>query len=285
MKSEVLLFNGRKINSTFLNFDILRRGFLYGDGIFETLISSNFKIFRYNEHWERLKKGALISNLEIPDKEEIKKLIEKEIRKLELGKYYIRINLWRKKPEKFNPEKEKKSYYLIIIRKLKPYPERFYKDGIICIISNKVKRNENSVLSKIKSFNYLENIILKIECRENNSDDAIVLNTKKYISCGSVSNIFFVKDDVIYTPSIKSGCLDGITRKVVFEVCKREKIKIKEGSFKLNFLKNCDEIFLTNTLMGIMPVKKIKGYFENKKFYFTKILIKKYKEIFKEETE
>lgn len=285
MKSEILLFNGKKIEDKDLNFNKLRRGFLYGDGVFETLLTRNLKIFRYEDHWERLKKGAKICNLEIPDKEKIKELIEGELKKNKLSQSYIRINIWRKKPFYFNPENEKKTEYLIIIRKFKPYPNRFYKEGIKCMVSNKVKRNENSVLSKIKSFNYLENIILKIESKENNFEDAVVLNTDNYISCGSVSNIFFVKNKRIYTPSLECGCLEGITRKVIFEICKKEKIEIKEGFFKVDFLNDCEEVFLTNTLMGIMPIREIKGYFKSKNFEITTNLSEKYKKIFEEETE
>ncbi|MCS7181439.1 MAG: aminotransferase class IV, partial [bacterium] len=104
------------------------------------------------------------------------------------------------------------------------------------------------------------------------------LNTSNYISEGSVSNIFFVKEDRVYTPSLECGCLDGITRKVVFEICEKEKIKIEEGFFKLEFLKEVDEIFFTNTLMGILPVKEINGYFKMKKLNIVQYLRERYLE-------
>jgi aminodeoxychorismate lyase len=282
-KLEILLFNGEKIEDKDLKFRELKRGFLYGDGIFETLISNNFKIFRFDEHWQRLKFGSEICNLKLPEKIKIKNLILENLKKIEEGRYYIRINLWRKFPENFSPKKNKQTNYLIIIRKLKPYPEKFYRKGIRCIVSEKIKRNEKSVISRIKSFNFLENIILKIEAEKEKCDDSIVLNSSEYISEASVANIFFVRDKKLYTPSLKCGCLAGITRKIVFEITRSEKIKIEEGFFKLNFLKKCEEIFLTNTVMGIMPVREIKGYFEAKSFETTKELIEKYKNILKKE--
>lgn len=282
MKSEILIFNGKRIKGQNLKFKHLKRPFLYGDGIFETMVSINKKIFRFENHWERMENGSKICNLEIPKKDEIEKIIMNNIGR---EKYYIRITLWRKKPETFSPENEKESSYLIIIRKFKGYPEKFYREGISCIISEKVRRNEKSQISKIKSINFIENIIMKFEAREKNVDDTIVLNTSDFISEGSVSNIFFLKKDKIYTPSINSGCLDGITRKVVIEICEKEGIEIKEGFFKKEFLKDCYEVFLTNTLMGIMPVREIKGFFKNNKFKITKFLIEKYDQILKEETE
>ncbi|MCM8772242.1 MAG: aminotransferase class IV [Candidatus Omnitrophica bacterium] len=285
MKLERLIFNGKKINSKDLDFYFLRRGFLYGDGIFETLLANNSKIFRFNQHWKRLENGSEICNLELPKREKVEKLIKKELEELGNGKYYIRINLWRSKPEKFNPGKIRKSYYLVIIRKFEPYSVKFYKEGIRCIVSEKIKRNEKSVLSKIKSLNYLENIILKIESKKENFDDAIVLNNSGYIVGGSVSNVFFVKNDIVFTPSLECGSLEGITRKVIFEICEKEKIELREGFFNLDFLKECKEVFLTNTLMGIMPVKEIRGYFKSENFKLTRVLSEKYNEIFLKETE
>ncbi|HOK56648.1 MAG TPA: aminotransferase class IV [bacterium] len=278
MKSEILLFNGKRIENEDLNFNDLRRGFLYGDGIFETLISINKKIFRFDQHWERMKKGAFICNLRMPDKKRIKKILSDN---LEDGFYYIRLNLWRKRPDIFSPLKKKDSNFLIIIKKFRPYPERFYKEGIKCTISKEIRRNEKSVLSKIKSINFLENVILKIEAEKEKCDDIVVLDNVGYISEGSIANIFFVKNDIIYTPSLECGCLEGITRKIVFEICKKEKIKIKEGFFKPDFLKNCDEVFFTNTLMGIMPVREIKGYFKSKKFKYSEYFGKLYWKILK----
>ncbi|MCX7917719.1 MAG: aminotransferase class IV [bacterium] len=278
MKSEILFFNGKRIDGEKLNFYDLRRGFLYGDGIFETLIYVNKKVFRFEQHWKRLKKGAQICNLKVPEREEIKKLILDILKEFENKSYYIRINLWRKNPPTFSPKDERESNYLIIIREFEPYLEKFYEEGIKCAVSKKVRRNEKSIISRVKSLNFLENIIMKIETEENKVDDVIVLNTSNYISEGSVSNIFFVKEDRVYTPSLECGCLDGITRKVVFEICEKEKIKIEEGFFKLEFLKEVDEIFFTNTLMGILPVKEINGYFKMKKLNIVQYLRERYLE-------
>ncbi|MCM8785997.1 MAG: aminotransferase class IV [Candidatus Omnitrophica bacterium] len=276
MKSEILLFNGKKVDEREINFSHLKRGFLYGDGIFETMISINKKIFRFDEHWNRMVYGARVCNLEVPDKKLIKKLIVDNLNK---GVCYIRLNLWRKKPDKISPERQRETNFFIIIRYFKPYPEKFYKDGMVCGISEKIRKNSKSVISKIKSLNFLENVILKIEAEEESTDDMIVLDNYGYISEGSVSNIFFVKNNVIYTPSLECGCLEGITRKVVFEICEKENIKIKEGCFKIDFLNDCDEVFLTNTLMGIMPIREVKGYFKSKSFRVTQYLIKKYLKI------
>lgn len=280
---EILLFNGKVVKEKF-DFKILKRGFLYGDGIFETLIAKNGKIFRFSQHLERMEKGAKICFIEF-EKGKLKKEIEKTLKKFNIKEAYMRINLWRKKPETISPEGKKESNYLVIFKRLKRYPENFYKNGLRCMISEKIKRNEFSVLSKVKSFNYLEAIIAKTEAKEKGFDEVIFLNTSNYICEASVANIFFFKNEKIYTPSLKTGCLEGITRKILFEICEKEGIEIEEGLYDLSFLNGCREVFLTNTIMGIMPVKEIDGYFKSKGFEITYFLRKKYEEILKKETE
>jgi len=281
--SGIYLLNEKIVKGENINFSILKRGFLFGDGIFETLISKNYKIFRFSDHYERMKKGAKMCNFEIPEKDEIEKLILRNLERRRIKNGYIRINLWRKKGERSIPE-GKEANTLIIIKNYKPYPSSFYEKGINCTISEKIFKNEKSLLTYIKSFNFLESIIGKQEAKEKNCDETIFLNTEKFIAEATVSNLFFVKKNKVYTPSLDCGILNGITRKIVIEICKKEKIKFEEGKFKPEFLKNCDEIFLTNTIMGIMPVRNIKDFFMKKSSEITDLIKEKYLKILEKET-
>ncbi len=280
---EIYLVNGKVKQKKDIGLPILKRGFLFGDGIFETIISKNYSLFRFFEHYERLKKGADFCGFRIPPKNEIEKSILKYLKKFRMKNGYIRINIWRKKGERVIPE-GKETNILIILKNFTSYPKYFYEKGISCIISEKIIRNEKSPLTKIKSFNFLENIIGKIEAKENGCEDTIFLNNNNFLTETTVSNLFLAKNNIVYTPSLDCGILNGITRKIVIEICQKNKIKIKEGKFTAKILSECDEIFITNTLMGIIPVRKVKNFFQNNRNEMTDFIMKKYIEILKEET-
>ncbi|HOL21557.1 MAG TPA: aminotransferase class IV [bacterium] len=270
----IYILDGKKIKERDITFSHLKRGFLYGDGIFETLRAKDNRIFMWTEHIKRLKKGAGVCGLGITEKiEDIKEDIERHIEKENIRDAYIRINIWREKPDFFDPGQEKKTHILVIIRRYHPYPENFYREGVRCIVSKKYFKNEKSPIVYIKSLNYLENILARMEAKKNYCDDAVLLNTSGYIASGTVSNFFFVKKDVIYTPSIDCGILPGTTRGLVIGICKKNRIKLKEGRFTLKDLKGAEEVFLTNTLMGVLPVREIKGTFKGKDFSISRFLM------------
>ena len=261
------ILNGRKAKEDDITFKHLKRGFLYGDGVFETLRATNYKIFMWDQHIKRLKQGALVCELEISEEIDlVRRDIEKLLTKNRIKDAYIRINLWREIPESFDPEGERRSHLLVIVRNYHPYPEMTYREGIRCIISKKCFRNEKSPLVYIKSLNYLENILARMDARKNNCDDAILINTSGYLASATVANLFFVKKGSIFTPSLDCGVLKGTIRDLAFDTSRRYGIEIEEGRFTVDDLKDADEIFLTNTLMGVMPVREIKGVFKGKNF-------------------
>ena len=118
-------------------------------------------------------------------------------------------------------------------------------------------RNEHSPLSSIKSTNYLENILAKEEAKRNGAEEGLWLNTKGYVSEGTMSNLFFVKDETLFTPTLTSGCLPGTRRQIVLSLAHSLQIPTCEGLYPLSDLLLADEIFMTNALMGIMPVRQI----------------------------
>jgi aminodeoxychorismate lyase len=264
------IFNGRQTAEKGISLSKLKRGFLYGDGIFETLHAVNYSLFRWDDHWERMQKGIGVCNLRVAGEGTVlKDMIENVLKKHRLVDAYVRVSVFRRETDSFDPKDERRSNVLIQMKKYHPYPEIFYKRGITCIVSRKYFRNEMSPLSNVKSFNYLENILARIEAKQQGYQDAIFLNTKGFLTSATVSNLFFVKKKRVFTPSIDCGVLPGITRKVVFEICKEQGIKIIEGMFLPEELKEADEVFLTNTLMGVMPVREVKGIFKSKHFPLT----------------
>jgi len=268
MRKNYYILDGKEVEEKEITLSHLKRGFFYGDGVFETLRAKGSRIFMWDEHIKRLKKGAKVCGMifRSEDMKKIRRDIERHLKKEGIGDAYIRVNLWRAHPDSFDPAVEKKAHLLVVIRKHHPYPERFYKEGIRCIVSKNFFKNESSPLVYIKSLNYLENILARMEAKKNHFDDAILLNTAGYLASATVSNIFFVKDSIVCTPSIDCGVLPGTIRGLVIEICKENRIRLKEGKFTLKDLKGAEELFLTNTLMGVLPVREIKGIFKGRKF-------------------
>ena len=174
-----------------------------------------------------------------------------------------------------------KPTFVIVTNEFKDYPDSFYKKGVRLIISS-VKRNLKEALNpQIKSLNFLNNILAKIEAKKKNAYEALMLNSQGYLTEGTICNIFFVLKEknkaVLCTPSLDCGILDGITRNIVLELAQKSGIKTKEGRFKKEDIYRASEVFITNTTMEIMPVCKVDSA-NFKVGAITKLLHEAYKE-------
>lgn len=237
---------------------VFDRGLLYGDGLFETMRSYKGKVFALDRHLERLYESAKAIGIKIEkDKKYLKYIIYRLIKINRLKDAYIRLALTRGKGRVgLDTSTAKDQGVIIIVKKFKPYPDRFYKKGV-SLYTSSIRRDEKSPLSKVKSLNYLVNIMARIEAQGEGADDALLLNTKRETAESAVSNIFMVKKRRLITPSVDSGILPGITREMILSLADRLKLHPVERRVKLIELKNAKEVFLTNTLMEVMPVVKI----------------------------
>ena len=279
MKNYYIL-DGKLLKERYITLAGLKRGFLYGDGVFETLHPENYHVFRWDDHWERLMKGLEVCGLEIKENSgRLKDRIETALKRYRLADAYVRVSVFRRATDSFDPGTERRTNVLVAMKKHHPYPEKFYRRGIRCAVSEKYCRNEKSPLVYIKSLNYLENLLARLDAGRNGCEESILLNTRGFLASASVSNLFFVKGKTIFTPSIDCGILSGITRKAVLEICKKQDIKVREGMFPPEKLRSADEVFLTNTLMGVMPVREVKGLFKTRKFLFVGMLRKELKKL------
>ena len=252
--------NGKIIPEEEARVSLLDYGFLFGYGVFETLRTYKGNIFRLARHLRRLRDGAraLDISLDLRD-EEIEKGIYKTMLKNDLDDAYIRITLWKGKGEAgLRPETCREANLAIITRPFTPYSSRLYKEGMKAVIVS-TRRGEGSPVSGLKSLNYLSSIIARTEARKKDAEEALLLNHKGNVACGAVSNVFLVSDDVVKTPVLEAGVLNGITREAVIELCRGNAIDAREESVSLGELKSADEVFLTNTLMEIMPLAEIDG--------------------------
>ena len=261
------------------------RGFLYADGIFETLRVRNYHIFRRDWHWERLEKGADICGISVHvTKNNLERNVVRLLRTMQLKDAYVRVNLWRKQPPGFDPGEKRDSHLMILAKPFKAYPAKIYRNGVRCILSKTITKNPDSPVTYIKSLSFLEPVLARLEAKNRGYDDAILLNTKDSLSEAAVSNIFFVRKETVCTPSVECGLLPGITRKIIIELCGKYGIQLKEGVFSVKDITEADEIFLTNTLAGIIPVAEISGVFKKTVFEQSRFLAKKLSELFEEET-
>ncbi|MEK6527875.1 MAG: aminotransferase class IV, partial [Nitrospirota bacterium] len=156
-----------------------------------------------------------------------------------------------------NPELCLKPTLVIISSRFKDYPEKYYQKGLKIAIVD-VRRNfKNALNPKIKSLNFLNNILAKIEAKKRGAHEAIMLNYTGYVAEGTISNIFFIKNNILCTPALDVGILDGITRKTILDIAKRLKIKFREGKFTRNDIYKAEEVFISNTTMEVMPVTQV----------------------------
>lgn len=238
---------------------VFDHGFLYGDGIYETLRVYEGVVFMFDEHLERLFRSASLIGLDLTrSASDMKAAVYDTLTANSLRNATVRITVSRGPgPIGLDPELCKEPTFLVITNDFRRYPASFYEQGISVIISS-VRRNLREALSpQIKSLNFLNNILAKIEARRRDAYEAVMLNASGYLTEGTISNLFFVTDGMLCTPSVECGILDGITRGIAIDLAVRNGITVREGELTVSALSAASEVFLTNTSMEVMPVGKV----------------------------
>ena len=252
------------LNNTFIPLDkakisILDRGFLYGDGVFETMRAYEGVVFRLEKHIERLFKSlkALRIRLEA-EPSKIQKIVYKLLDKNGLKGAYVKIIVTRGKSSGLLiPPEIHRATLAVYALPYKGHPAKIYKRGIKVFLAES-RCNEKSRIAGKKTLNYLDNILRRYEAKKRRFDDAIFMNTESFVSEATSSNIFLVKGKELSTPSLESGCLPGITRDEVIHLAKRFlRHEVNKGFIKPGALYGADEIFLTNSLAEIIPIVRV----------------------------
>lgn len=238
---------------------VFDHGFLYGDGIYETLRVYDGVVFMFEEHLERLYRSASLIGLDIKkDFAGIKLAVYDTLKANSLVNSYVRITVSRGYGELgLDPDLCKEPTFVVMTNDFRNYPGAYYHEGIRLIISS-VRRNLKEALDpRIKSLNFLNNILAKIEAKRADAVEAVMCNAAGHLTEGTICNIFFVKDGILHTPSVECGILDGITRGIVIDLAVRSGITVREGEFPPAELHGAEEVFVTNTTMEVMPVGRI----------------------------
>jgi branched-chain amino acid aminotransferase len=252
-----IFFDGKLVEKKDAKVSVFDHGFLYGDGIFEGIRAYNGRVFRLKEHLERLWASAKAINLEIPiHKKEMEKALMKTLLANKLNDAYIRLIVTRGCGDLgLDPRNSAKPSIIIIVDKIKIYPEEFYEKGMEVVTVSTRRIKQDSLSPNIKSLNYLNNILAKMQAVKSGVAEAIMLNAEGYVVECSADNIFIVKNEILYTPSGSEGALIGITRDAVIELAKnKSKIPVKEGRISLYDVYTADECFLTGTAAEVVPV-------------------------------
>ena len=240
---------------------VFDHGLLYGDGVFEGIRAYKGKIFKCDEHIRRLYDSARAIWLEIPMSEEqmaVAMYATLEVNKLKDA--YIRLVVTRGKGDLgLDPRKCPKASVIIISDSISLYPEEFYEKGLTVVTAATRRIPPDCLSPRVKSLNYLNNIMAKIEGIQADCMEVIMLNALGYVAECSADNIFLVRDQRLITPPLEAGALGGITRDTVMELARAASYQVSEPNVTTYDLYTADEVFLTGTAAEVMPVVRIDG--------------------------
>jgi branched-chain amino acid aminotransferase len=240
---------------------VFDHGLLYGDGVFEGIRIYNGCVFKLKEHIDRLFYSAKAILLTIPmTPAEVMKATLDTCRANKLQNGYIRLVVTRGVGSLgLNPRSCKKPSVIVIADKIQLYPEEYYQRGLDLITVPTTRNHHNSINPAIKSLNYLNNILAKIEANNAGVEEAIMLNAEGFVAECTGDNIFAVKNGVLLTPPLSAGALYGITRQTVIELAEQTGVKVSEPNLTRYDLFCADECFISGTAAEIVPVVKIDG--------------------------
>jgi branched-chain amino acid aminotransferase len=257
----VAYVNGEFVPKEEAKVSVLDHGFLYGDGVFEGIRAYNGRIFRLQQHIDRLYESAKTIMLEIPlSKEEMARAIVETVRRNGLRDAYIRPIVSRGVGDLgLDPRKCSRPTVVIIVDHIQLYPKEAYEKGLRTITASTRKIPPHSLNPRVKSLNYLGNIMARIEANLAGVEEAIMLTTDGFVAECSADNIFIVEDGTVITPPPHLGILKGVTRDAVLELCGKLAIPAAERVFTLHDVYTADECFLTGTGAEIAPVVVVDG--------------------------
>ncbi len=252
-----IFLNGRVLEEAEACISVYDHGFLYGDGIYETMRSYDGVVFMLERHIDRLGLSASLIRLKLPGLKFIRDAIYETMESNGLTDAYVRITVSRGRgPIGLDPRLCKEPTVVVIAEKFREYPASYYQKGTELMLARTRRNLVEALDPRIKSLNFLNNILAKTEALERGVYEAIMLNREGCITEGTVSNIFFVRSGQLCTPSREVGILEGITREVVIGAAKADGIEVTEGAFRPEDIFGAEEVFLTNTTGEVMPVSR-----------------------------
>lgn len=281
--------NGEFVPKEEAKISVFDHGYLYGDGVFEGIRAYNGRVFRLKEHIDRLYDGVKSIMINLSEtKEEMKEIILQTLRENNLKDAYIRVVISRGTGDLgLDPRKCPRPTVVVIADKITLYPKEMYENGLKVITATTRRNIPEGVNPQMKSLNYLNNIMAKMEANQAGVLEAIMLNNENYVAECTGDNIFIVKNGKLITPPTYAGILIGITRNAVIELAENMGIPVLEKNFTRHELFTADECFLTGTAAEVIPVVNVDGRLiaDGKPGVITKKLIAAFGELVQKEGE
>lgn len=256
-----IFLNGEFVPKNEAKVSVYDHGYLYGDGVFEGIRVYSGNVFRLKEHLIRLYESAKSILLEIPyTLEEVTNIVVETIRRNQLSNGYIRLVVSRGVGNLgLDPDSCLKPNVVVIAEQLALFPSEYYEKGIP-VVTVATRRNRPDVLTpQVKSLNYLNNILVRIEAKLAGVQEALMLNEQGYVAEGSGDNVFIVKGNKLITPPSSAGALEGITRNAIMEIGKKLGYDVREELFTRHDVYVADEVFLTGTAAEVIAVTMVDG--------------------------
>ena len=253
--------DGKLLDKADAKISVYDHGLLYGDGVFEGIRVYAGRIFKPKEHLRRLYDSAKAIRLAIPlPPEKLLAAIEETVRANNLTDCYIRAVVTRGVGFLgIDPNKCSNPSVIVSADQIHVYPKETYEKGIAVITAATIRTHPAALSPRVKSLNYLNNILARIEANDAGVPEAIMLNSSGNVAEGTVQNVFIVRDGRVLTPTVVDGILEGVTRQTMLDLCVKLNIPHEERSLQKHDLYVADEMFLTGTGAEVMPVTKIDG--------------------------
>lgn len=258
-ESRKIWLDGQLVDEAEAKVSVFDHGLLYGDGIFEGIRFYHGRVFRLDEHVERLFLSARAILLQMPwTEQEVCDIVRDTIRANGLTDGYVRLVVTRGSGGLgLNPYLCKKASMFCIAASIQLYPEEYYENGLELITCSTRRPSHATLSPQVKSLNYLNNVMAKIECVQAGVMEGLMLNEAGTVAECTGDTVFIVKKGVIITPKISDGALDGITRGVIFDLCEKLDIELIEDTITRYDVYTADEVFLTGTAAEVIPVVKV----------------------------
>jgi len=280
---EKVFLNDRLVESDKACISVSDSGFLYGAGLFETMRSYNGIVFSLKDHLDRLFFSAKSLSINNPyDKKFITEAIYKLLKANKLTDARLRLTLTG--GPMAEPDEQRKPTLLITATKIQPYPPEYYKNGVLVVLCP-FKQNPAEPIYRHKTTNYFSRMIGLNSAHQRRAAEALWFTTDNRLAEGCISNVFLVKDSVLYTPPIETPVLAGVARKTVCQIALKNSIKLVEKDLYIDDVLAAGEAFLTNVIMQVMPISRIEKHTvgDGKVGAMTKKLMKFFNEFVKNE--
>jgi branched-chain amino acid aminotransferase len=253
--------NGKLFDKSAAKVSVFDHGFLYGDGVFEGIRVYGGAAFRLREHIDRLYDSARHILLEIPlNREQMTQSVLDAVKANAKHDGYIRLIVTRGPGTLgLDPQKCSDPQVIIIVDDISLYPVEFYEKGLRVVTASVIRNHPNALNPRIKSLNYLNNILARIEADRAGCQEAIMLNHNGEVAECTADNIFLVKQGILRTPHLAAGILEGVTRNLVIELARAAKIPVQEMALTRHDVLSADECFLTGTAAEVAPIVECDG--------------------------